>query len=128
MLAAKGQHIPIPGMRFVPPDQILPVEIIIIIPLQLLDTGTRYIEQIDLHLRTGHTILRALDYILLTASARLNHLVHRAVAMLGQEALAENDGHLEECVGFLVEIEVFPVGRAAKNGVVGVIFHRMYFC
>lgn len=47
--------------------------------------------------------------------------------MLGQEALAENNRHLEERVGFLVEIEILLVGRAAKNGVVGVIFHRIYF-
>lgn len=47
-------------------------------------------------------VLRALHDVLLAAASRLHHLIDRAVAILGQEPLAEDIGHLVEYFRLLV--------------------------
>lgn len=54
------------------------------------------------------------------------HLVDGAIAIRGQEALAEDERQLEERVRLLIEAEVLPVGRFAQHLPRGVVVLRSH--
>lgn len=91
------------------------VQVVAIVLLELADAAARYVQQLQFHLGGCLAILRALDDVLLARTCSLYHLVDSAIAVLRQEALAEDERQLEQRVGLVVEAEVTPVRWLAQH-------------
>ena len=61
-----------------------------------------------MHFRGSHSILYALNNILLSTTSSLYHLIHRAVAMSRKETLAEYISQVVKHLTLLVEICIAP--------------------
>ena len=78
-------------------------EVVLIVLHQFLVAALCNAQQLDFHLKRCLPVRHAFGYVLFDGACGLHHLVNRAVAVLGQEALAERFGELNEDVAFLIE-------------------------